>query len=94
MADWIAGADPRVTGQALYEDMTTDLRPDMATITAPITMVYPWSAMLPQDRAAAVYTAAYAKAPNTTLVPIGGSGHFVMLDQPAAFAAAVERWLK
>lgn len=94
VAGWIAGADPRVTGLALYEDMTTDLRPDMAGITAPITMVYPWSAMLPKERADLIYQTGYAKAPNVTLVPIGGSGHFVMLDQPAAFAAAVDSWIK
>ena len=41
---WVKQADPRVTGEALYEDMTTDLRPDMAAIATPITLVYPWSA--------------------------------------------------
>lgn len=94
VAGWIAEADPRVTGQALYEDMTTDLRPDMAAIAAPITMVYPWSAMLPKARAETLYRAAYAKAPAVTFVDIGDSGHFVMLDQTAAFATAVAGFLK
>lgn len=94
VAGWIAEADPRVTGQALYEDMTTDLRPDVGAIRAPITMVYPWSAMLPKERAEPLYRTAYAKAPAVTFVDVGGSGHFVMLDQPAAFAATVAAFLK
>lgn len=90
---WVKQADPRVTGEALYEDMTTDLRPDMAGIATPITLVYPWSAQLPKDRADAFYKAEYAKAPHVTFVPVGDSAHFVMLDQPAAFQAAMDAFL-
>lgn len=90
---WVKQADPRVTGEALYEDMTTDLRPDMAAIATPITLVYPWSANLPEDKAGAFYKAEYAKAPNVTFVPVGDSAHFVMLDQPAAFQQALDAFL-
>ncbi len=86
---WALAADPRVTGQALYEDMSTDLRPDMATIATPLTIVYPWNAILPKERADAVYRGAFGKAPKVTFVDIGDAAHFVMLDQPAAFAAAL-----
>jgi len=90
---WFKQADPRVTGEALYEDMTTDLRPDMAGIATPITLVYPWSANLPEDKADAFYKAEYAKAPNVTFVPVGDAAHFVMLDQPASFQAAIDSFL-
>jgi len=90
---WFKQADPRVTGEALYEDMTTDLRPDMAGIATPITLVYPWSANLPKEKADAFYKAEYAKAPNVTFVPVGDAAHFVMLDQPAAFQAAIDGFL-
>ena len=90
---WIKQADPRVTGEALYEDMTTDLRPDMGGIATPITLVYPWSAQLPKDKADAFYKAEYAKAPNVTFVPVGDSAHFVMLDQQASFRAALDGFL-
>lgn len=93
VAAWVKQADPRVTGEALYEDMTTDLRPDMAAIATPITLVYPWSAQLPQEKADAFYHAEYAKAPHVTFVPVGDSAHFVMLDQPAAFQAALDAFL-
>jgi pimeloyl-ACP methyl ester carboxylesterase len=93
IAAWVAKADPRVSAQAMYEDMTTDLRPDMAKITTPITLVYPWSARLPKERADGFYRAEYADAPHMTFMPVGESGHFVMLDQPEAFAGAVRRFL-
>ncbi|HVI99750.1 MAG TPA: alpha/beta hydrolase [Sphingomonas sp.] len=93
VAAWIDEADARVSAQAMYEDMTTDLRPDMAGIATPITLVYPYSAQLPKERADAFYRAEYAKAPNVTFVPVADSAHFVMLDQPAAFAEAVGAFL-
>jgi pimeloyl-ACP methyl ester carboxylesterase len=94
IAVWLRAADSRVSGHSRYEDMTTDLRPDMAAIATPITLIYPWSAMLPEARADALYQGAYAKAPHVTYVPVADSGHFVMLDQPAAFAAALADFLK
>ena len=90
---WVMAADPRVSAAAMYEDMTTDLRPDMAAMTTPITLVYPYSEKLPKARADAFYRAEYAAAPQVTFVPVGDSAHFVMLDQPQAFAAALEDFL-
>jgi pimeloyl-ACP methyl ester carboxylesterase len=94
VAAWMAKADSRVSGQAMYEDLTTDLRPDMASIATPITLVFPYSDAMPKERAEPFYRAQYAKAPQVTLVPVADSGHFVMLDQPQAFAAAVEQFVR
>lgn len=88
---WFKAADPRVSGQAMYEDLTTDLRPAMKQIATPITMVYPWSPTGPtKAQADALYKPAYAEAPHVTFVDIGDAAHFVMLDQPEAFARAVD----
>lgn len=90
VAAWAKAADPRVSGQAMYEDLTTDLRPAMKHIATPITMVYPWGAGGPtKPLADAMYKGAYADAPHVTFVDIGDAAHFVMLDQPAAFQAAL-----
>ena len=94
VAAWINRADPRVSGQAMYEDLTTDLRPAMAAIATPITMVFPYSEAMPKQRAEPFYKAQYAKAPNVSVVAVGDSGHFVMLDQPQAFEAAVEQFVR
>lgn len=82
---WVMAADPRVSGEAMYEDLTTDLRPDMAGIKTPITLVYPAS-----DKADALYKGAYGSAPKVTYVGVADTAHFVMLDQPAAFADALK----
>jgi len=84
---WAMAADPRVTGEAMYEDLTTDLRPDMEGFKTPITLVYP----APGD---ALYHAAYGKAAKVTYVPVADAAHFVMLDQPQAFQDAIEAFAK
>ena len=89
---WAMAADPRVTAQALYEDLTTDVRPDLPRITAPITLVYPVPASGPAI-GEMLYKGAYATAPHVVFVPIADSAHFVMLDQPAAFRAALGTFL-
>ena len=35
MVAWSLAADPRVTGELLFEDMTTDLRPQLASLAVP-----------------------------------------------------------
>ena len=85
-------ADPRVTAEALYEDMTTDLRPDLPQIVSPITLVYPAPASGPA-MGEMLYKAAYATGPHVVLVPIADSAHFVMLDQPVSFRAALDAFL-
>ncbi|MGZ2411910.1 pimeloyl-ACP methyl ester carboxylesterase [Sphingomonas sp. F9_3S_D5_B_2] len=94
VAAWIAKADSRVVGEAMYEDLTTDLRPDMASIATPITLVYPTTSAMPKERADPFYRGEYANAPNVNFVRVENAGHFVMLDQPQAFAAALRNFLK
>jgi pimeloyl-ACP methyl ester carboxylesterase len=94
LREWTAGADPRVVGQLVYEDLTTDLRTRIAAITAPLTMIYPWNERYPtREQAEAFYRANYAALPGTELVAVGPAAHFVMTDQPDAFQAALERFL-
>jgi pimeloyl-ACP methyl ester carboxylesterase len=93
VAAWAARADPRVSALALYEDMVTDLRPDMAAIRQPITVLVPYSTALPQAQAHALYERAYAAAPAHSIVDVTDSGHFVMLDQPQAFATSLDAFL-
>jgi len=89
VADWMGKTDVRVSAEAMYEDMITDLRGDMGKIATPITMLYPTSAALPKAVAEPLYTAAYKDAPRATLVEVPDSAHFIMLDQPEVFLKAV-----
>ena len=95
MAEFAARADPRVTAQLLYEDMSTDLRPALKDLFLPITVVAPWSdSGFGKDRTLAFYRRQFAGAPQVSFVDIADAGHFVMLDQPQAFAAALDAFAK
>jgi len=89
VAGWMDKTDIRVSAEAMYEDMVTDLRGDMSKIATPITMLYPTSAALPKAMAEPIYAAAYKDAPHATLVEVPDSAHFIMLDQPEVFLKAV-----
>ncbi len=92
---WAAAADARVVGQALFEDLTTDLRADLPALKLPLTLVYPWhQGDYTREATAAFYRAQYAGAPQMSVVEVADAAHFVMLDQPAAFATALARFLR
>ena len=90
-----SASDYRVVANALYEDMTTDVRPDLAKITVPVTILYPWDAStgVPQEMFDALYTSAFARLPNRKIERIDGSYHFIMIDQPAIFLRKVDAFL-
>ena len=90
------GGDRRVLAQSLYEVMTVDLRRRLPDITAPVTVVYGWSAdeASPRSRTDRLFRGAYARLRTpAAFVPIEGAEHMVMIDQPRRFMAAVERFL-
>lgn len=94
MRAWAGAADARVAGQAIYEDMTTDLRPTLPSIATPMTVVVPWTATsFGKDKTMAFYATQYQGAPHVSFVPIAEAGHFAMLDQPAAFRAALDAFV-
>lgn len=95
MKQWAGLADSRVTAQALYEDLTTDIRPQLASIRTPVSLIVPWSEQgFGEQRTLAFYQRQYATLANVNLVGIADAGHFVMLDQPQAFAAALRDFVK
>lgn len=90
------GGDRRVLAQSLYEVMTVDLRRRLPDITAPVTVVYGWSAdgTSPRSRTDSLFRGAYSRLRTpAAFVPIEGAEHMVMIDQPARFMAAVDRFL-
>ena len=93
---WAVASDKSVVARALYETMTTDLRPKLHEIKTPVTMLYPWDPLsgMPQSVFDGLYRDNFATLPNKTIVRIDGSFHFIMLDQPEAFAVQVDAFLK
>lgn len=74
--------------KAMQEDMTTDLRAEMASIPVPITVFY-------EAPLAKLIAADYAPVPHRRLIAAAPSAkHFLMLDDPAGFDAALDGFLK
>jgi len=95
MEAWGRASDPSVVARATAEDMTLDLRPGLAAIRTPITLVYPDYTPLgvPAGVMDKSYRAAYAAAPHINFVGIQRSLHCVMLDQPEQFQMALDSFL-
>ena len=92
--EWLKTSDPKTVGEALVEDATTDVRPTLPAIKQPATVLYAVSTPEAQAMTDGVYREAYKALPGAKLVPVAGSEHFIMLDQPAAFAREVEAFLR
>lgn len=83
-----------VIAQALYEDMTTDLRPRLSSIHVPAALIYPYEASMgKQSEVDDLYHKAYAPMTKMQFVRFEFSRHFVMYDQPAAFHKVVTNFL-
>jgi pimeloyl-ACP methyl ester carboxylesterase len=90
-------SDRSVFARSMFEDLQTDLRPDMGTIKTPTLLLYPYDPTMQGPdpaRIDALYQGAYKPMPNAKVVRIDESRHFIMLDQPEKFDAAVEAFLK
>jgi pimeloyl-ACP methyl ester carboxylesterase len=90
-------SDRTVIANAMYEDLITDLRPQLATIKTPTTLLYPFDAAAVGPDSAkidTIYTTAYHTMPNLKIIRIDDSRHFIMYDQPDAFDKAVQAFLK
>ena len=91
-----ATSDQQVSSSAYRELIVTDLRPELAKITAPtevlyVTFAYPGMTPAITD---GIYQASFANLAGAELKRIDDSAHFIMLDQPAVFAAEVNAFLE
>lgn len=84
---WSRASDPTVVARAMREDMLADLRPGLANVKTPITVLY-------ETPLAPLMTAGYATLATRTMVEVPGAKHFIMFDQPARFDAEVDAFLK
>ena len=86
-----------MANETALDPMTVDLRSRLPSITAPVTVVYGWSAddRSPRSHIDGLFRAGYRslRAP-AAFERIEGAEHMVMIDQPRRFQAAVERFLR
>ena len=88
-------SDRRTVGNAFHELVVTDLRPELARITVPVTVLYvaPPNVPLTPEQFDAAMKGLYANAPNARLVRIDESRHFIHWDQPARFISEVDAFM-
>jgi pimeloyl-ACP methyl ester carboxylesterase len=88
-------SDRTVLVHAMQEDLATDLRGQVAGIKVPVTVLYPYTqAQGTEASVLAMYKGSYAGLAQVKFVQVDDSLHFIMLDQPAAFHAAVVAFLR
>ncbi|MCY1648248.1 alpha/beta hydrolase [Caulobacter sp. SL161] len=93
---WGGASSPSVVGRAMYDLLVTDARGDLAKVKAPTTLLYAYDTAMgmPSTAADRLFVDAYAGLPGLKATRIDDARHFIMLDQPQAFAVAVADFLK
>jgi len=92
-----AKSDPKATGDAIYELMTTDLRKDVARIKSPVLLIGSGAfATSPEMKKTMTdrYEEQVAKAPNHKVVMAEKAKHFIMLDDPKFLFSTMEDFLR
>ncbi|MCC5452447.1 alpha/beta hydrolase [Rheinheimera sp. UJ51] len=93
--DMAAASDSQTVGQAMYELLTTDLRPQMTAITSQVYLLGASGALAPaQQVLAALYQQQIESIANAKLLMNTDSRHFIMLDEPDWFIAQLRVALK
>jgi pimeloyl-[acyl-carrier protein] methyl ester esterase len=95
VAGWGADSDRKVVAQAMYDDLTLDLRPGLASIRTPILLIFPDNTPIgtPAGMMEKIYPPLYASAPSVKTTPVANSLHFVMFDQAQAFDEKLDAFL-
>ncbi|MGF1550122.1 MAG: alpha/beta fold hydrolase [Sphingomonadaceae bacterium] len=88
-------SDPELSGRMMYELITTDLRPALARIEAPLKVLYVRGPEAPvtDEQMRAFYEMSYANAPQAEIVQIPGAYHFIMWDEPETFRRELREFL-
>lgn len=81
---------------AFHELIVTDLRPELAHITAPMTVLFviPPNAPLPRDEFESAVHQEFHNVPHAKLVRVENSYHYIQFDQPSRFVAGVDVFMK
>jgi N-formylmaleamate deformylase len=89
-------SDPAAVGEAVYELMTTDIRPLLAAIRTPVLLVAAGQ-YAKDDAARAALAASYesqvSSVPEHRVVVAARARHFVMLDDPAFLFGEIDGFL-
>ena len=95
MVEWAVASDRQALATAIREVMTTDARPGLAAMTTPVWAVYAADddGGAPAAMADQMWAREWTGLPGVVLHRVDGARHFIMADQPEAFAALVDAFL-
>lgn len=96
LAQGVRDSHRPTVGNAFHELILTDLRPEIARIEVPFSVLYvlPPNAPMPPDQFDAAMQKLYANAPTARLTRIDDSNHFIQIDQPTRFVAEVDAFMR
>jgi pimeloyl-ACP methyl ester carboxylesterase len=96
LLQYATASDRRTVANAMHELILTDLRPELQRLNVPLTVLYVQAPNVPMspsefDNAMKVL---YGAVPAVTMERIEDSNHYIQLDQPARFVAAVDAFMR
>ncbi len=93
--EYMEASDQAAVAQAMGEVAGSDYRPMLAKVSATVTVLVAWSDGTPysSDQLRTVYEDQYAGLADVDIHVVANSRHFIMLDQPDAFADELGRVL-
>jgi pimeloyl-ACP methyl ester carboxylesterase len=88
-------SDAKVSGQAMYDLITLDLRPELKAIKVAVTVLWVVAPNAPisEEQFRQFYAMSYANVPQAVIKRIPDSYHFIMFDQPEAFQRELKTFL-
>lgn len=91
----VRASDAAVVRQSFYDLTVTDLRTELPSITAPVTVLYvnPSSLPLSEAQVDAVYRTEYAALKRVRLTRVPQAAHFIMADNPERFRSELKTFL-
>ncbi|HEY5712090.1 MAG TPA: alpha/beta hydrolase [Allosphingosinicella sp.] len=92
VADSLA-SDRGMVARAVYEDMTTDMRPALTSLGTPLTVVYAVNPHATEATYGVLMRSGYSGAIRVRFEPVEPSYHFIMLDQAERFAGLLGAFL-
>jgi pimeloyl-ACP methyl ester carboxylesterase len=101
LAELEARSDPPTVAEWLREDLSSDLRPDLAKISVPLLEIAPYNEpdlinspiKYTADQKAQYYGTLLVGAPKVQVVSISPARHFAMFDQPQQFFAILDAFI-
>jgi N-formylmaleamate deformylase len=96
VAKWAFASDPNTVAQAMYEMFTTDLRPQLARIKAPVLVIGTWIGLrqyATREQIEKNFRGQYASLAGYRFVLSEQAKHFVMLDDPEFLLREMDKFL-